>query len=262
MAVTPELRKLRVIPPKTGEAANVEASADETGAALKQRVADALGISPENHVLLFQNGSRNAAKKPVEEAATLAAQNLDDGATITVQESDQYVQRDDSFLRQSIAKNGQTSYYYAHASEKELPIEHRYAYGGAPQKLEDEATVKDAASLVESAPVISIIKYAWADEGEVVKLYIGADGEPEAVEAAKDGKGSEVSASYGPRSVELKVRAGAEKGKDFCLLVKDLEHEIRPDECKFRVSAGKRITLTLQKKTAKPTWTRLVRSKV
>merc|ERR1712100_196331 len=126
---------LRVITNGSTGPSSVEAQSDATGAGLKLRIQEALGIPEQEQLLSFQNGSRNAAKVALDNDQTLEAQGVQDGAVVTVKNVDQEVLPENSVLRQSISKNGGSSYYYAHANEKELPPEHRYVYGGAPAKL-------------------------------------------------------------------------------------------------------------------------------
>ncbi|CAE8694301.1 unnamed protein product [Polarella glacialis] len=226
-----------------------------TGQELKERIRETLDISVDASLLLFfQNGSRNAAKSLVEDAATLAAQGFQDGASVTVKADAQEVKPQSSALRHSIRENGTSSYYYAHANEKELPPEVRYAYGGAPTKMSEE----QAPEVTKALPVQSMAKYSWADEGEFVCIYISVEGEPEAVQAAGDGKAGQVQVEFGQRSVDLQILASE---REFRLAFRELEGEIVPEECKNRVSAGKRVTLKLKKKN-QVTWTRLVRPKM
>eukprot|EP00812_Abedinium_dasypus_P011274 NODE_4842_length_635_cov_255.879310.p2 GENE.NODE_4842_length_635_cov_255.879310~~NODE_4842_length_635_cov_255.879310.p2 ORF type:complete len:102 (+),score=37.88 NODE_4842_length_635_cov_255.879310:3-308(+) len=96
----------------------------------------------------------------------------------------------------------------------------------------------------------------WNDEGTVVKVFVCADGEPAAIEAAKDGTGGEVEVLFDAKSVELLIHSPP---RCYVLTIKPLEGTILPEECKHRVSAGKRVTLTLKKKTEKPTWTRITK---
>jgi len=231
----------------------VTAPSGATGRALKELVQEATGFAKEEQLLFFQNGSRNSAKAVVDDDQELVAQGVEDGATITVREKEGIaVNSEESVLRQSIAKNGRQSYYYAHANEKALPMEHRYVYGGEPAKLETPE-----AGDIEPAPeaLQTISKYSWADEGDFVCIYIGADGEPEAIAAAGDGKSGQVSVEFGQRSLELRI---AGDGKTHALIMRLLENEISPEECKHRVSAGKRVTLKLRKKRTLA-WTRLVK---
>lgn len=246
---------LSLIGPKGASGSRtIEVDACLTGQELRQRVREALELEPEADVhLSYQNGCRNAAKVPIDEAQSLEAQGVVEGATITCKVNTAEVNPKESVLRQSIERNGASSYYYAHANEKELPPEVRYAYGGSPTKLA-EAEREDAG---EALPAQAIEKYAWADEGDVVAVYINTDGELDAVTAAKDGKNGEVKASFEARGVSLRIQGPA---RDYALVLRDLEHEIVPEESKYRVSAGKRITLKLKKRRQEK-WTRLVRPK-
>jgi len=243
---------LRAVGPKAGsEATTVTVEENATGMELARMLEESFSLTPGTHLVLFQNGCRNAQKIKVEDGATLAAQGLQDGATLTVKLNELECCRDDSSLRQSIKKNGQTSYYYAHAGEKELPVEHRYVYGGEPAKLPDQPS-----QLAVSHDGIPIDKYSWIDDGYFTKVYIGASEEPDVVAAAQDGKSGEVDVRFEEQSFVLTVHDAA-KAKDHILVVTRLEGNIVPSECKYRVSAGKRITLSLKKKSEKPTWTRL-----
>lgn len=247
---------LNIVPPKGGQHTTVSVSGAVTGQELKLLLQDKLGIEADSQTLFCQNGSRNSAKVPVNDGGRLAEQGVEDDATITVRLNEEVVPKEASALRQNIAKNGGQSYYYAHANEKALPPEHRYAYGGAPAKLEELAP-GETATVQEPAPSHVISKYAWADEGDFVCIYISAEGEPEAVAAAGDGKNGQVQVDFDSKSVELRVQGGSPK--QFALVLRNLEYELSPEDCKHRVSAGKRVTLKL-KKRRQVTWTRLVKT--
>jgi len=248
--------ELTILVSKAGQPTTTPVTAKEgtTGQTLKDLVQEVTGVAPEQQLLFFQNGSRNSAKAVVNDEKELVAQGVEDGATITVRVNDQgthALTKEESILRQSIAKNGKQSYYYAHANEKALPMEHRYAYGGEPAKLE----TTEAPALETQQALQAISKYSWADEGDFVCIYISADGEPEAIEAAGDGKSGQVAVEFGHKSVELRIAAAS---KTYALIIRQLENEISPEECKHRVSAGKRVTLKLRKKRTLA-WTRLVK---
>eukprot|EP00933_Yihiella_yeosuensis_P057742 TRINITY_DN5777_c2_g1_i1.p1 TRINITY_DN5777_c2_g1~~TRINITY_DN5777_c2_g1_i1.p1 ORF type:complete len:260 (-),score=59.96 TRINITY_DN5777_c2_g1_i1:208-987(-) len=230
-------------------------NSNSTGLDLKNKIRDQFEIADDKLMaLMFQNGSRNSSKLVVEEDQALSAQGVEDGATISVKVNAVEVRPKDSALRQSISDNGTSSYYYAHANEKALPAELRYVYGGAPIKMDTVGGEDTDATKVE-VPAVAITKYSWADEGDFVCIYVSAESESEAIEAAADGKGGQVKADFGPRTVELKI-AGATR--EFALILRELEGEIVPEESKHRVSAGKRVTLKLKKKR-QGLWTRLVR---
>merc|ERR1712107_155100 len=86
-----------------------------------------------------------------------------------------------------------------------------------------------------------------------------ADGEADAVAAAKDGKNDEVSVTFGNNSAELTIVDS--NSKRYALVLKDLEKEIIPGESKHRISAGKKVTLKLKKRRP-GTWTRLLKPKL
>mmetsp|Transcript_53260 Transcript_53260/g.158829 ORF Transcript_53260/g.158829 Transcript_53260/m.158829 type:complete len:254 (-) Transcript_53260:111-872(-) len=245
--------QLSLVGPKGGAHEVLKLEPSTTGLELKWRVQEKLDIDPSSQLLFFQNGSRNAAKVAVSDDMTLEEQGILDEATITLKVNQSEVKPENSVLRRSIEKNGGSSYYYAHANEKDLPPELRYVYGGAPAKLGEAEPQQQ--SEPEALPAQAITRYSWADEGEFICVYIAADGEAEAVEAAKDGKGGEVKVVFEPKSVELRI---SRQDKDFALVLRNLECEIDPDNSKHRVSAGKRVTLKLKKKK-QATWTRLIR---
>lgn len=253
------LLTLQLVAPKGGPSGNLEVDSELTGTDLRTHVHTALGIQPDAQLLYFQNPIRNSAKVSVDDDRSLRSQGIEDGATLLVRLSTVEVAPSDSVLRQSIAKNGNQSYYYAHASEKQLPHEHRYVYGGAPVKLSDAEIAAvappEAASEDAAPPVTAIKNYSWADGVDFVSIYISADGEPDAVAAAGDGKGGEVETQFDARLAELKVKG---PNRTFALVLRDLEGEVEPQECKHRVSEGKRLTIKLRKKR-KGTWTRLVK---
>mmetsp|Transcript_68038 Transcript_68038/g.159532 ORF Transcript_68038/g.159532 Transcript_68038/m.159532 type:complete len:254 (+) Transcript_68038:53-814(+) len=244
---------LTVLYSKAAGTQQLSVSADITGEALKERLREALGLDAEVTLALsFQNGSRNSVKKVLEAQQSLGEQGVEDGASLTVKADAVEVRPENSFLRESIRNNGGNSYYYAHANEKELPPELRYVYGGEPIKLESQNA--DSGDAIKASAARPLTKYSWADEGDFVCIYVSAEGEPEAIEAATRG---EVKVNFDVRSVEVRVCDGT---KEFALSLKQLEGEIVPEESKHRVSAGKRISLKMKKKRT-GTWTRLLRPK-
>jgi len=248
--------KLRLVTPNSDGATNqIEVDSDTTCIALKTKVEEVLGIPQNEQLLFFQNGSRNAAKVSLDDENTLEAQGVEDGAAVSVKHVKEQVLRENSVLRQSISKNGGSSYYYAHANEKELPLELRYAYGGAPTKLPNAECPNETTEPQKSTKAIA--KYSWADEGDFVCIYISHEDEADAIEAAKAGKNDEVDVKFLAKSVELRIST---ESRCYCLVLDPIENEIVPEESKHRVSEGKRVTLKLRKKR-KVTWTRLVRPK-
>merc|ERR1711933_326274 len=88
-----------------------------------------------------------------------------------------------------------------------------------------------------------------------IKIYISKEGEPEAVQAAGDGKNGQVEVKYLPRALRLTVHGPQ---LDNVFLLDRLYYEIIPEESTFRVSLNKRITLTLKKKESF-TWLKLLK---
>merc|ERR1711990_1108620 len=97
--------------------------------------------------------------------------------------------------------------------------------------------------------------YAWGDEKEVVKIYISKESEPEVVQAVEDGKNGQTEVKFLEKALRLIVHG---KQLDHVLLLEKIYYEIVPEECSFRVSRDKRISLTLKKKEAF-TWLKLLR---
>lgn len=239
---------LHVILPQGVEGETITANLETaTGKLLKEQLAEVATVSPDEQILYYQNQTRNAAKVRLVDDTPLATQGVEADAIITIKTLETDVAKEDSELRQSIQRSGTNSYYYAHANEKELPLEHRYVYGGAPAKLEGVAEDFKA-----EVPIQSIEKYAWSDEGDSVKIYISADNEADAIEAMK---GGEVTVEFESHAVDVTICGK----KNYVLKLFVLESEILPDQSKHRVSAGKRLTITLKKKNKNVTWTRLLR---
>lgn len=257
-AVTGQL-SLKILTPDAdggGSAMTMILEPTITGNMLKQRVQYMAKALPEDQLIYFQNGSASAPKRPVEDMKTLEAQGIETGAIITVRKAGengegQEDSKENSALRENIQKNGEMSYYYAHKNETPLPLEHRFVSGGAPAKLE-EAPAKD---LVASTPSVGITKFAWADEGKFVKVYVDAEGEPEVI-AGATAAAQNVRCDFQEESFRLTVD-GATTSKRFVLHVNGTDQAIVPGESKFRVSAGKRITISLKKKNPSVTWYKL-----
>eukprot|EP00746_Dinoflagellata_sp_MGD_P087006 gnl/MRDRNA2_/MRDRNA2_34507_c0_seq1.p1 gnl/MRDRNA2_/MRDRNA2_34507_c0~~gnl/MRDRNA2_/MRDRNA2_34507_c0_seq1.p1 ORF type:complete len:254 (+),score=50.45 gnl/MRDRNA2_/MRDRNA2_34507_c0_seq1:120-881(+) len=249
---------LHIVDPKTINMPDAEAiplSIDKTctGQELTQRVCQAVGSATNRWTLTYQLQSRSDPKVEVEHEKSLEEQGILDGSFIGCRAAEYETKKgDESALRTSIARGGDMSYYYAHKAESAPPPEHRYVYGGDPAKIAD-GPAPDSKDVMPLTPV----QYAWADEGDAVKIYIQGDKEPDAVAAAKSGKNGEVRCNFQPRSFLVEISDG---NKRWGLTLTDLENEILPEESKYRVSAGKRVTLTLTKKKDLK-WYRLVKPK-
>merc|ERR1719359_1442333 len=104
---------------------------------------------------------------------------------------------------------------------------------------------KEAATAASSPPFRTMKYYSWVDESrQKVKVYISAEDEPAPVAAAGTESDDSLKVEFGERS--LKVTVFGEMATHV-LSFDELEHPIVPAECKVRITAGKRIAITLQK---------------
>lgn len=237
---------------------------------IKKKIEQACNIPVDDMELFIKNPSEGSTNKWLKDDASLESEQIEDCAVITVGvhgtgSGQSHVDEDElpqTAVENSIAAKGDTSYYFAHSRKMDVPEEHRIVSGGSPQKLGEVEALSEpvpkktlASDDQPSRPERAILNYAWGDEQAAVKVYISADAEPEALAAAGDGNAGEVEVSFQPKA--LKLRVHAEK-LDWVLELDPLYYEILPEECKFRVSASKRITLTIKKKEAY-TWLKLLK---
>ncbi|EFJ46490.1 hypothetical protein VOLCADRAFT_105478 [Volvox carteri f. nagariensis] len=132
-------------------------------------------------------------------------------------------------LQANIEEKRERSYYYAHAprSTSEEP-----APPPVPVVLER--------SVAEVTPsVVTIFNYAWADDGEVVKVYIPLEGVGE--KCSDD----DIKATFETRLFQVDVH-GFKPGQVQRLLISKLSGEISPDGCRARKLANK-LVVTLKK---------------
>lgn len=272
-----------VVPKGGGECREFELTADpkDTGEQVKKRIEKVCGIPSHDLELFAKNTDVEGSKqKWIVEDKSLASQEVRDGCIITVgvhgmrgdaAEADPETGEVASdAVNTSISRKGDASYYHAHRRKgDELPEEHRIASGGAPQKLGDVAAPLSepvaAGKMImasgqegpaeDSRPERRISNYAWGDEQDFVKIYISAEQESDAVNAAAAGKSGEVEVTWGPRCLKLRIRAVK---FDWVLELERIYYEIVPEECKYRVSTGKRVTLSLKKKESF-TWLKLLK---
>lgn len=257
-----------IVPAGGGTCQEVElkASRKDTCAKLKKDLEKAFNIPVDDMEIFFQNAEEGSRQKWLRDDVVLEAEDVRDGAILTVGVHgvaggghQNHVEDEDlpeDAVQNSIAVKGETSYYFAHSRKADVPEEHRIVSGGEPQKLCETEALKEPMSSMRKIraeeegllrPERAILNYAWGDEKEVVKIYVSADGEPLALAAAKDGKSDEVEVSWRSRAATLRIHA---EKLDWVLDLDRLYYEIVPEECKFRVSENKRITLTLKKKEA------------
>jgi len=276
---------LTVIVPSGGGDCNeyqIECDPKDTGEKLKRRIEKACGVPPDDMELFCKNNDEDAKQKWLNEESTLEAMEVADGAVITVgvhgmKGSDDPVDLDPEtgepvpgdHVQDSINRKGDASYYHAHGRKSELTEEQRIVSGGAPQMLaqgEGQAlpttepvpytvAMFDETGEESERPRRAMKNYAWGDEKEFVKIYISKEGEPEALTDAGDGKNGQVEVKWLPKALRLKIH-GAQL--DHVFLVDKIYYEIVPEECKWRVSENKRITLSLKKKE-NFTWLKLIK---
>jgi len=230
---------LRVHPPDGGALVSVVVSKLCTGEALKEKLQYIAKALPEDQVLHFQNSSEGASAVELLDESTLEVQGVQSGALITI---DRTKAAPDSASQESISKHGKLSYYHTYREDPRFTTEMTVQGGGPPVKLQTDAKIVDA---------IRIDKYTWADDAKNVKIFIEADAEPRAVKAAGDGTGGKVDTVFQELSFVLLINA---EGRKFKLEVPKLYNAINPKECKFRVSEGKRITVTLRKADTMNSW--------
>merc|ERR1711865_160244 len=141
------------------------------------------------------------------------------------------------------SRHGRLSYFHTNRRGEPECI----APGGEPVKL-GETTVDT---------VIRIAQFTWADDGKNVKVFVEAEHEPRAVQAAGDGKGNKIRVSFAEHSFCLEV---AEGERQFRLQIPNLCMPLVPSESRCRVSEGKRITVVLRKEDVDHKWFALTKS--
>lgn len=233
---------LRVVPPDgLGAAVAILVDRRATGLELKERLRYVAKALPEDQVLRWSppppGGSPGASPAEISDEATLEVQGVVDGAQVLVQ---QLRPLPESALRESLARHGQLSYCRTARADP------RFASvgggggsvpeaGGAPRRL---AEAPGGSSAVTE---IDVAGHSWADDGKTVKVYVDAIQDARAVAAA--GR-SRVRADFRERGFSLTIE---EDVRRFVLRVPSLHREVVPQQCKFRVSEGQRITVSLKK---------------
>lgn len=273
---------LVVVPKGGGDCHEIELTADPKDSVekLKRRIESTCGIPADDLELFAKNTDAEGCKQCwLAEGKTLEAQDVRDRCVITVgvhgmkggsfEADDAEADSAADAVRSSICRKGDASYYHAHRRKgDELPEEMRIAAGGPPRKMGESSEplpepvapgklpmAREDGSLGESRPERRILSYAWGDEKDCVKVYVSAEQDPEAVAAAGDGKSGEVEVTWAARSLKLRIHTDK---FDWVLELERIYYEIVPDECRFRVSQGKRVTLSLKKKESF-TWLKLLK---
>eukprot|EP00397_Hematodinium_sp_SG-2012_P035786 GEMP01038551.1.p1 GENE.GEMP01038551.1~~GEMP01038551.1.p1 ORF type:complete len:233 (+),score=49.54 GEMP01038551.1:347-1045(+) len=205
-----------------------------TGRMLKMKLQYTLKMLPEEQRLEFHNVEEDAPRE-IKDNVTLANQGFTENTKVRLL----------SALRSNICEKGDMSYYYAHKKDLGLAPEQRYVYGGEPEKI-------GQTDAVQLAPVVAIIKYAWSDEGENIKIYITAEDEGLAIAAAQDKEAIKFECEENRVSMQIT----SEKAR-YVFRLGNLERPIVPAESKYRVS-GKKVSITL-KKVSNIRWSSLIR---
>merc|ERR1711934_415370 len=143
---------------------------------------------------------------------------------------------DQSELRQSVAKKGSNSYYYAHAATKDAAVVDCVS---SPTLLKSEATVEEAKV---SKP---IEKYMFLDDGAKVKVYVELD----EIGEIKD----RVHCVFDFSEFDLTITDY--RGDDYRLLVDDLQCPIVPEKSKIMVKPNK-VVVSLHKEV-RSSWYKL-----
>jgi len=214
---------------------------------LKRHIAGQVQAPVTDMTLFFQNrdGPHSQRLTILDDDYSLKHQGVTTGATIVCQLA---------AWNRPTSKLGESSYYMWAANEKAVPDDIRVQKCGAPVQLKVESA-SDAAAL--HLPVRRLQKYAWSDDSRrTVKVYINADAEPAALNAAGKAGESRLEVDFGERSLHLKIHGDT---ATYELAIDHLEHAIVPGESKAKLVAGKRIVLSLRKAKEDSLWNTLVR---
>jgi hypothetical protein len=179
----------------------------------------------------------------------------DSGSDIEHTESKTSVPRADSKLFNSIETYGSNSYYYAHSKSKEFVVPENAKVvegpgiitGGSPVKIGDGEPVQP------STIRRKIEKYSWCDDDSKVRVYID---DPHILPHIVEND-SNVSCKFNHRSLIVEVNAS--NVHRFAFDIHELNEEIDPISSSFKVSPGKRITITMVKKNPETKWYSLKR---
>ena len=156
---------------------------------------------------------------------------------------------DASKLRDSIKTYGSNSYYYAHSRKIEIPADAIRVEGDGLVTGGTPVLLKVGAAPTSIGPVTKrLTAYAWADSGETVKIYI----EDADWLAAAQGQPESIQSDFADKSCTIKVTDA--KGLVTVFSIDNLDDEIEPSGCSYRLSPLKRFTITLKKAKVNKTW--------
>jgi hypothetical protein len=250
---------LTVVPPDGHKAKNVKVAFDTEGEIkqtpekspnkaesvhmsvlnLKAKVAKALGVKVDDLVLYFQNpsGPLSYRLQHLAEDLSLKALGVDTKATIKCQLKS-YDNKD--------SKGVASPYYMWNDFSQNVPSEIRVQGAGEPKQLSKDKA-EDAKA---TSPKSFITKYSWVDDSRrEVKIYVDKAGEPAVVEAA--GSGGTLEAKFEEQSFCITVPG---ETMTYVFKIAELEYPIIPEECKVKVSRGKKISITLAKASEDTIW--------
>lgn len=212
---------------------------------LRKAIAEAVGkVAYDELVLYFQNtsGPYSNRLRVLSDDANLKDNGVASGATIVCQTA---------VMEKTKSKGGDSLYYMWSANMPAVAEEQRIQPAGTPKKLGQEDQQAPAAK-----PFRKIANYSWVDESrKQVKIYITSDEDPLAVAAAGSQEDNLVQPEFGQQSLKITVQGSS---TTHVLEIEELEHGIVPDECKVKVSAGKKISITLKKAKDDQFWHSLV----
>ena len=158
----------------------------------------------------------------------------------------------ESKLLNSIETYGSNSYYYAHSKSKEYSVPDDAIVVEGPGIITGGAPVKLQRDVEANVDVFrrKIEKYAWVDEGDKVKIYIDDSNIVPLISESDEA----VSVDFRIKSLCVCIRQSS--SVQFVLELDPLSDEIDAAKSFFKVTLGKRVTVTL-KKGNKEKWSSL-----
>jgi len=149
-----------------------------------------------------------------------------------------------SALKHNQETKGTNSYYYAHTRSYEVPADANVVSGpglitgGPPVLLESSKSESEGSPAKKIVNIESIRNYAWSEEDNVVKVSVDGG---EAAGATEEN----TECDFNEDSFTLRIKLS--EAKTLQLQV-SLKKNVDPSKCKFRISKGKGVRLTLGKK--------------
>jgi len=240
--------ELRVVPPEGSKVAKTTVSVGSRmeAFALKKKVAEIVKMPVADLVLYFQNpeGQHSYRLSILNDEVNLGSQGVANKAAIVCQCAS---------WDKLESKRGDSTYYLWSQNTKEVPENMRVQTCGEPKMLEGASGPPETPSV----PHKPIFNYSWVDDSRrEVKVYVTIDGEPVAVAAAGSQSDSLVESEFKDNSFRLSILG---ETATHVLAIEELEHPIAPQDCKVKISPGKRITVTLKKAKEDTIWYTLIK---